>query len=292
MAHIQDDRGQSYAITYDSWAEMLAHAETTPDVSHAYSRTNTATQKWDLCAGWDGALQLARAGWPKGALEARAQYEALWGRLSALIDAQESRYTHVPERWGILDVGAFCAGGPEHWLEFDEVRRAGEGTRYVKLAVNVAASAGIDGPVMAARAVAIAALVDALELVGIRVEVTILDSVCNEGAFASHAVVVKQYDTLLDLDRLVFAAGHPAMLRRIGLALMEHYPAWVRQRIGVGEMGSGYGTPCDPSPDTQAVYDIYLKQMLAGDVTWASVNATLAWLRSTLESQGVVFRDP
>lgn len=292
MAHIQDDGAQSYAITYDSWAEMLARAETTPDVSSAHSRTNAATMQWDLDAGWDGAVQFARAGWPDGATKARAQYDALWGRLSALIDVQEARHTHVPERWGILDIGAFCAGEPEHWLEFDEVRHAGEGTCYVKLAINVAASAGVAGPVMAARAVAIAALVDALELVGVRIEVTVMDVTHHGDVIASHGVIVKQYDTLLDLDRLVFAAGHPAMLRRIGFALMEQYPAWVRSKIGIGETFSGYGSPCDLAPNAQAAYDIYLKEMHAGDVTWASVDATLAWLRSTLESQGVIFRDP
>lgn len=123
--------------------------------------------------------------------------------------------------------------------------RAGRSRRQspiVSIVMNIAASGATPAHCLANMGVALCAVVDRLEAVGYRVELTALWVTNHYLGDVRGAVgwTVKRAEDSLDLGALAFSVAHPAASRRIAFALCERQPREIE--------GSGYGTIAPPLP--------------------------------------------
>lgn len=191
--------------------------------------SNNATGSWDLNAGYDGAVKMARYGWPEGA--ERTQ------------DALKAFPTKTPEPDTKVDfygfrphVPRYCAGAPDSMIRRATQAETGSG-KVLTLYVSVMSPSFSTAACMANYGVGIAQYVNQMEMEGRRVEVIACATVSGHGKRHTVSCTVKNADQPLDLAALAFALGHPAMLRRIWFAYME-------RQTDIREM-STYGYCCD-----------------------------------------------
>lgn len=186
-----------------------------PDAENA-SRKEHRRHDWDLGVGYDGAVQLLRGGWQEGMDKASELLDAL--------DIRTAKGNSTEWDYGVsgplVDIGEYMAGNPECLLEPIDI--VGQGNVYLSLYAGYAASCETDARVILARGVAIAALVDRLERIGIRIKLHAYNAVDGyggvKGAFVFH---LKDYHHRLCLNDIMFGFAHPAMLRRITFAVYE-----------------------------------------------------------------------
>lgn len=180
------------------------------------SEANGRGSEWDLNAGYQGALQLARVGWEEGA-----------ARLSRRLWAMPAANTaHAPLRYDVAgfepDVGRFAAGEPAH------MRRRGTRVAHetvVHIVVNGVASAFVGADEYENFGLALAACIDRIEASGRRVELDMLFSAeLREGHVSTVGWKVKRAQDHSDPAALAFSVGHPAAFRRLGFGLYEHAP--------------------------------------------------------------------
>jgi len=180
--------------------------------------TKSAGQRWDLNAGWDGAVKLARNGWPEG-------LERMQNILSKAELPQGPRsYEPMPVAslaGDEVDVGAYLSGEPECMTDWTMVETPTYG-KVVKLLVHLTANAEVTADALFRRGAMAFLIVDQLESIGIRCEVWGLTkcSVAASQKFISQ-VCIKQADQQAEPDRMAFMLAHPAVFRRFGFRLME-----------------------------------------------------------------------
>jgi hypothetical protein len=203
---------------------VLSFGESLADVQHwianspqtwtsTQSRSNAATQSWDLGVGYSGAMELARKGWSEGAKD-------LSDRLAAHMPARDKEDSWRYDVAGELpDIGRFLAGDPAH------MKRHGhpKGHRpIISLAINVVANAMITAQQMANYGAALVTIVDQIENAGRRVDLVCAFAARQFGVKNVIGWQVKHAEDSLDLAAIAFSLGHPAALRRIGFAMIEH----------------------------------------------------------------------
>lgn len=183
------------------------------------SRTNGASQSWDLNTGYDKALKLAKDGWEEG-------MDALSDALAAVIPASGRE-----SRWGWSQVGTSVNIGRHlhgHPKSMRSRRKKTMGSAPVlHVACNMTASCMVTGQQMANYGAAIAGLIDRLENSGKRVHLDMFFAIYipNSGkAFLQTGWNVKRASEHVDLAALAFSIAHPASFRRLGFALMERTP--------------------------------------------------------------------
>lgn len=211
---LEHDKGHTLVYHFDSVANMgheLDHME------HRWSQRDSRQSKkdhtWDLGAGYEGALALARDGWEDGV-----------GKVFALVDEVRSS-AHAVRSYSVAgdfaDVPRALSGDP-----FNMVRR---GTAHsqrptMTLAISCCASSATPAQSMANYAAAMVALVDRLENRGISVELLGCAVSKLTGKRGSVTWTIKRAGEALDLSAVAFSVGHPAMLRRLVFAAWERMP--------------------------------------------------------------------
>lgn len=224
-------------------------------------------------------VKLATQGWPEGA----AQCAAVATRLG---DVASSRITQPEPFYDVtgldLDVAEYLSGRPECWLDARETYSPASGS-VVKIVVSVGVSWAISNEQMIRRGIAIAAATSALEAAGRSVELWVALAVASKpGAkpVALARVCVKRAGQPLDLGVVSFASAHPAMLRRLGFAWLDHC---TEQGVKGVASRNGYGYPADPPAE-------YLGDVLAPSITSGVTpddDEILAWVAEVLASQGI-----
>lgn len=183
----------------------------------------TPEMGWDLNAGYQGALKLAKDGWRDGGAELKEMLEAL-PPITVADDICHDVAGFMP------DVGRYCAGIP------DNMYREADGDygskAVVSLFVPVNATASVSAKYMRNYGLALARYIDEMEAGGRQVE--LLAGIVSEvsGKRLAHVWTVKQAGTQMDYGNIAFAVGHPAVFRRFGFALRERSP--VRTDYGYG----------------------------------------------------------
>lgn len=198
------------------------------------SHDNGASKSWDLGAGYDEAVRMAREGWLEGAERAAEHLKALTPKEPAPA-LRTDFYGHMPH------VPRFCAGAPDNMIRHHPTPTLGNG-RVLTLYVPINANYHTKAAYMANFGIGLAHYVDQLEQDGIRVELYATQS--NDGfnkhngaaARVNFAWLLKHADQPVDLAVLAFAVGHPAMFRRLGFAMLE--------RSDVAQLSS-YGCSAD-----------------------------------------------
>ena len=246
MKTIDNETGTDRTIEYGNFDEFLHEVITTPPLkgNNNHSLSSTATQRWDMGAGYDGAKRLADNGWAEGL--------ATLGQVRSLVDIpdQSDRSIQPQPVWSDegdeVDIDRYLDGETECMIRFTPEVTPSYG-RVAKVLVNLAASAGVDSATQYRRGAAACILIDALEGAGVRCEVWCLPFCGRSGDNNFTAkVLVKKPDEHVEPDRLAFMLAHPAVMRRLGFRLLEQQPApWGKWTKG------GYGSPVNCSRSEQ-----------------------------------------
>lgn len=203
---------------FDSLAELARFIADTPRTWRANaSKTNFATYSWDLGAGYEGALELAREGWLEGAQTATKALREFTPKTPS-VALRTDFYGHMPH------VPRFCAGAPDNMIRHHKTPTIGGG-RVLTLYVPVNALGSVDAKYMRNFGLGVAQYINQLESDGLRVELygmCVSDGDISEGCISlSHSWLLKRADQPLDLAVVAFSIGHPAMFRRLVFALRE-----------------------------------------------------------------------
>tara|TARA_R110000824_G_scaffold372074_1_gene561906 strand:- start:245 stop:1126 length:882 start_codon:yes stop_codon:yes gene_type:complete len=207
--------GEKILTMKASLADVVEFVQAVPRLPGANdaSVTEDASADWDDNSGYKGALRLSEAGWPKGvkqmkdfAVEAGENYETLPAFTYDIAGA-------------FPDVGAFCAGDPEHMALPGEI----QGKPVCRILVEVGKAHFVKASSAMRYGVAILGAVNSLMLAGITVVLDGSRSGGCEGTDLWHQWIfpLGGGDQVVDLDRLAFALAHPALTRRIAFAYME-----------------------------------------------------------------------
>jgi hypothetical protein len=211
---------------FESLAEMGAWIERTPRTWACNDSVSAgAYTSWDLGAGYDSAVSMAKGGWMDGAQRSQKALEAL----KATVPEPRQRVDFVGFR---PHVQRQIAGDIKCMVRKVKVRADNGKGRVVTLIVPVNATAWVGAEAMANFGVAVAQYVNQMERQRIRVEVIAAMTSKVSGWRVSACVRIKHASQPLDLAVMAFAIGHPAMFRRLGFAIRERCHA---------PMDTGYG---------------------------------------------------
>ncbi|MCI2416885.1 hypothetical protein MOQ72_05560 [Saccharopolyspora sp. K220] len=256
-----------------SWQDFLdtATAPETTDVGR--SRTNAT--EW-AGASWEEAVQLARDGWPVPLEQADVTVGQLREQagLSKVVTVLEPAWDVTGSE---VDIGAYLAGTPECMVDAvpRHVSRRGKVITFV---IPMSYSSEVPHASIINRGLALATLCTAIIEAGHSVEIWCGDAgmVTPEIRFCAMVRVISAGEPL-DIGRLIFAAAHPAMCRRLSFGLWDaREPAIVHAMVG-----ADYGYPpfdCRPTDLPQEIVDPYIFPYLAaGDEQWDDLNTALSW---------------
>lgn len=272
-----------YSMEFDDYSAFVRKAEQMPskELGELSSRAKSTSFHSDVT--FEQAVQMGLNGWPEGTQQVYKRLEVIHDRLRLKTTKPELHYSMTGP--GTIDFSRLMQGHPlpyVTWQEGDDVKH-GKG-KVVKVVFNIAASAGVSTEAMVHKGVLGCALVDVLERFGYRVEVKWVDVSAKMDKAIVVGVMLKKAGDVLDIDRMVFALGHPASLRRLGFSVMEHAPVDWRRAVGIVS-GGGYGCVGNVK-NTDAI--VFNGNGLQGG---SSVEGQLGWLRKQLKKQGIELED-
>ena len=179
--------------------------------------------------GPDHLRRMIEDGWSEGVERARMMGLALSDYIPSLGITGLEEVEDYDVSGADVDVGAFCDGEPECMVE--TVEKVQPRSRVVRVVVQINYMCEVPAASAMRRGVALAAVVDALETAGLRVEVWTLDSCISNSKLSSRfkdhnhwrtATLVKEAATPLPIDRLAFAIGHPGYFRGLTFAVRKN----------------------------------------------------------------------
>ena len=209
-------------------------AKTPGKWSYRQGENATAEDSWDLNAGYQGALTMAKEGWQEGVNMIDEALQAITPSTG-----REARWGYA-QTGGSVSVGRYLTGHPKCMR--NRRRRAYGSAPVLHIVVNTVASCMVEAKQMANYGAAIVGLIDRLENMGKRVHLDMAMVTRVEGdTRLSVGWNVKRASEPVDLSQVAFAIAHPAAFRRIGFAMMERSPS---------ELACpGYGFCCDIIPE-------------------------------------------
>lgn len=270
---------EKHTASFDSMGNYLAWLHDTPVTPGNFDHSNTSTSYFSGTENYQEAVDLGYSGWLEGQEKATAISTPIVETIAARIERLD--VVHDVEGAGI-DVARYTDGEPECWQRWQSSIVEGKGNRVLKLVFNYAVSAGISTEVIMAKGAAIAALVQALEYGGFRMEVVVSMGLSSPGKTSESYIRIKDASQDLNMPRLMFTLAHPAMLRRLGFAYIERLP-----KPFVEALGSSYGWPAEVS----STGDIYVGKSFLGEPQWTDPKSVSEWIVSELKKQGITLRE-
>lgn len=274
--------GDLTVAQFNDMTSALAVADLAPPSNANQSRTNGASATWDLNTGFAKATRLARDGWSKPRADVDSLTGAIDGELRDLVIESTSAFMDVAG--GEVDVADYLTGEPECMRDHRYTEQSAQ-REVVTIAVGIAASCAVSADTILRRGAAVCALVDLVARAGYTVELWAdMTSRGHGGHRIAVQVKVHSPEDRLDVDAVMYALAHPAMLRRTVFALMEQQPADVRRAVGIG---GGYGMPCEPTVDALPhPPTITLGTVATGD--FRDTATSIAWVRDHLRKLGIL----
>lgn len=224
---------------------------------------NEGEADWAGTRTYEEAITLVTKGWPDGLAKVQESVKQIKTKLPI-----EKTFMPLFDVAGAVpDVERFIMGEPECMMDFTPDLTA---KRIINITVCISGLADVPAQLWIDRGAVIAAVIDHLESINIRVELDLI--MCsrvpaNRSAGGDESYIkirLKDADQHMELERLAFAVGHPAMFRRIGFAIKEDRPREIRDKWGVNEMG-GYGST------------IGVPRHMAGELTIQELKAGQVW---------------
>lgn len=244
-------------------------------------QSHTSDREWGGGLTFAGAIALARKGWHEERQQVLAILDPVRERLAEIIDfSQEPSY----DMFGAEpDIDRYLSGELECMLENMPTLAPTKG-KAMTLVVDACITGNVPAEEVFRRGAAIIALVETMTMLGFELEVWADMSV--EGADRWTGLVrVHRAGENLDMGKVVFGIGHPAMLRRLCFGVMEGETAEVRKAFGFTEHG-GYGSPCGIHESAEMVDASFT---LSWGNRWSQnkLDDPVEWVLDQLELQGV-----
>jgi hypothetical protein len=271
-------------LTFTSYTEAIGYAERMKDGSPSAVCMRNSTRDFTGTASYTEAHTLATRGWAEGrkAVAAMSARIVLPGTV-----VKPEPYMDVVGDGGI-DIGAACIGLPEcmhAWRESEQTDKRQRGP-VIRIAFNPAVSGGIDAETVILRGAAVAALVDALEEGGRRVELVIEKINHNDSTGTDFQITIplKAADSAAQPDQIAFALLHPSMNRRILFSLTAQCgPA------GRSAARGSYGSASKLVP-TDA--DLFIPRLdYTNARSFSNVHEAHAWVLARLADFGVTVEE-
>lgn len=212
----------AYSLSLDSTADYLSAGEFKRGEDHQEKCSETGSFDFTETNSYGAAERLLRDGWPEGAEQA-SKLVAKLAFAVAEANVAERHVTYYDVAGEEADVGRYLAGEPENMLDFrmEEVPAFG---RVAQVVFDGCVSGGVDAKRLMQAAVIVSALIDSIELAGVRCEFVVRYrhcGVCEDGRKDCELEhIVKKANQPLDLPKVV-AAMHPSAFRRIAFRWIE-----------------------------------------------------------------------
>lgn len=163
------------------------------------------------------AIDLAKYGWKDGAKRAAEMADKIANRLAIRTGLGQIETIGYDVTGVTYDPGSYMSGVPECWgtLKVESQKRA------IYIGVNICASGGVSADVLFKRGTAIAALTMMLQNAGYPVTIDICEGPVSIKLDHVVRVLDASSGSQVDVDRVVFAIAHPAMLRCLYRAIVS-----------------------------------------------------------------------
>ncbi|WP_158884859.1 DUF7192 family protein [Amycolatopsis anabasis] len=270
-----------------SWREFLDAATAPPSIDYGESRSTLGD--WHG-ASWEEAVQLAIDGWPLALEEIDVTVSEL--RESAGLSHS---VTLLEPTWDVtgseVDVGAYLAGVPECMVDAvpRQVSRRG---KVITFLVPAGYSHRIEHKVIINRGLALATLCAAIIDAGHSVEIWsgfagIVQLPGTEQRYCGVTRVIAAGEPF-DVGRLIFAAAHPAMLRRLWFGVWNAQP----EAVAAAMEADNYGHPpytCEATDLPAEITEPYVFPYLTEeDRQWDDLPTALSWGRQMFNELGLI----
>lgn len=197
-------------VEYPTMVEFVEHLRTLPRRGSEHFNEGSLWSGGSLTYSIEDAFRLATHGWPEATRRATELSRRLSDRVVTLSGENEEPVIGFDVTGGAYDAGARIVGVPECWGTVAPVRAR----RGVRIVANIDASGGVSNETLIQRGAAVGALVMVMQARGHAVTVDVL---CPDGSFSKRGCFVRVADggsgSIVDIDKIVFALAHPAMLR-------------------------------------------------------------------------------
>jgi hypothetical protein len=267
---------------------IIAHAEGEPKSAGRLGRVSRESSRsrdtFTLTSSFDEAATLAREGWT----EIRPDIDRI------VADIRDSVMSTVQRRvtrrrsvaGGTVNVSRMLSGEPRCMTQV-KVRETPKVGRVVRILIGGNCAAMVDGPRIQKRGAAIVSLIEAIHLSGCSTEITV--GVLNIKGGIRHEMLVriKDAETRLDVNSMMFAIAHPSMLRRIAWGAAEREDDSVRRAVGFYNGGS-YGHVDYYADEDTSEYDVLID--VPNSYAYAATNmeaAPVEWIKGTLTGLGL-----
>lgn len=195
--------------SFDQWIDSLPEFPTGSAARVSYDGG------WHGTATYEDAIRLAKNGWTGIRPTVDAMMEKIRDRIA---DRTANTYEMIWDVCGsFVDVGAFLSGEPECMID-PRPTPTRQGGKVIRIHYNTGGLGGATAECMTARGVAVLALIDALTMLGASTEITVETSAKYNDRTITVLGRVKEAHEPLDVNRLTFILGNPAMHRRINWA--------------------------------------------------------------------------
>lgn len=237
---------------------------TIPRAPGAYNASTQEGSRNPWAGGSCGeAIALARAGWGEGT--------AMLRQLDAAPAGIEAAPTWGYDVAGVFpDIGAYMSGDPECMLNpvSGEIPR-----KRVKIILPLGVPSSVAAPVAGLYAIAAGSIIRSLEAAGLGVAVSAINASRYSGKLYANEILLRGYGEVLDMDRLVFACGHPVFNRRLCFAWQETHAQYAPVTV------ASYGYAVHDWPDERVAA---ITGDTPGDFVTLPAQATLTGTGKTL----------
>lgn len=233
----ETDNGNHRTVIFDSWDDFLAEAS--QDGSGGLSRRPKISD-YHECQTWDDCLKLANGGWEEQIGKVASMLEEV--RDDIKLTLQKTIEPVWDVHGTVCSINRLIQGDPKFMRRPRRVEASKQG-RVITLLVGCSASGGTHKDKLIERGLAICGLVEAIRYMRHGVEIWCEQTVSTGRYKLTVLVKVKASNEPMNMGTVIFAVAHPDMLRRMVFSVEERQPREWRSRIGLGDMGSGYGMP-------------------------------------------------
>jgi hypothetical protein len=286
MEAIDNPKSGTYIRKYESWAEWMQYtaknATFLPPESCASRRVGHAN--WAGTETFEEAFKLATHGWAEGRERVKELADRIRSVICSKIVRPEPRFAETGDE---VCVGRYLEGEPSHMIEFPPQEHNASGGRIVSIGLNVFVSAGCERALFQMRGAAIVAMIDALETLGYRCELTMCMGCTGQGKGSYQMTVpIKKASEQPEMDRLAFIFSHESIFRRLQFAVGESDPSHAcQQQFGIGVY---YWTPGKYAEANK--HDFFFENMSSSEnnTCWKSHELASEEVLRLLKASGLV----
>lgn len=186
----------------------------TDTVESRVEKYDSRDDGWYRSSNTGHAVQIARQGWGEVRPLVDQHRTAIMAKVRELVTLEVTPEFNL---WGsAVDMGEYMTGNPECMIDFPldpnpSVRRS------LRLVMDPGGYQGVSADELAHRGAAVATLLEVLQMIGYSLEVFIASPVTGviQGSVYTPIIQANSAGELVDVDALMFACGHPSMLRRM-----------------------------------------------------------------------------